>query len=292
MIPESRACYETARSAALRAWEEVSHLFQGSFKVFEKPGESPATEADIAADRIILETLKGTFPEEKYGYLSEETEHGTDRLTKDYCWIIDPIDGTREFIEGRDDFAVQIGLVDRSNDDGQYRPLFGLVYEPRAGKLFHAYRGEGAWVEDPSANSSGKRQVHVSETVDLEALRLIVTRQGYGHRLGAVIERLPTAEICRRGSFGVKTMAVAAGEADVYLHTARRQSKEWDTCGPHAILLEAGGILTDVTGGEITYNKEDYFVERGALACNPALHEVLLGELARVTELADYFGAP
>lgn len=283
--PNLEQCRNDAREAALLAWKEIESFFQGDFEVFEKEGDGPATEADIRADHFIVDYLRARYPETEYGYLSEETQHGNERLGKKYCWIIDPIDGTREFIQGKDDFAVHIGLAGRIGEDGPSVPLVGVVYEPRAGWLYSSAHQLGAWGEN--LNTGEKVPLAVSDQTDLAKSRVVITSQKYGTRLQRALDRLNPIDIHRRGSFGVKTLQVVCRKAEIYLNTARRQSKEWDTLAPHAVLNEAGGRMTNLEGQEITYNKEDYYVEMGTIASNKALHELALKTLGDVSDWWD-----
>jgi len=274
MMPvDLRKCCDDARNAALLAWEKIAHFHRGSFQVIEKKGEGPATEADLLADKVIVDYLSQRHDGNSFGFLTEETESDSSRLSKPCCWIIDPIDGTRDFIEGRADFAIQIGLSGLGDSAGQ-EPLMGVVFLPVHGILFAGYRGAGAWREDLRAGT--KTPVAVSKLDDVKALRLVATRSHWGHRMTALVERLQPKHMSRRGSLGVKVCDVVDDVADAYINTARSQCKEWDTCAPHAILAEAGGVLTDLKGDAVRYNKQKYHIEYGLLASNAALHGKLV----------------
>jgi 3'(2'), 5'-bisphosphate nucleotidase len=281
-----------AREAAILAWRAIRHFYRGSYDIFEKD-EGPATEADILADRTILGHLRARYDEAVHGYLSEELAHGPERLALDLCWIIDPIDGTRDFIAGREDFAVQIALAGRVGDDSI--PLVAIVYQPATGHLYAAKRGGGATVElIPEALLAAEGAVPPpsvtapiapSSRGDLLTSHSVVTRSNISKKLQRVIDHLGIAETSNRGSFGVKVAEVATGRADLYLNTAHRRCKEWDVCAPHLILEEAGGRLTDLAGRAITYNKADVYVDYGAVASNSLLHPEVLSKLEEISDV-------
>lgn len=278
--------YEAARRAALVAWNEIAHFYQGEFRVYEKEGEGPATDADLLADQVIRRELQRDFPEEAYGYLTEETENQESRFSKDDVWIIDPIDGTREFIAGRDDFAVQIGLVRREAD--AWNPLLGVVYMPRTGQIYGAIRGEGCWGED--AATGKKRMLRVNQVAKLADAQLVMTRNEPGRALQRALGRLDAGGVYQLGSLGVKVVELLEGRASLYLNTARASCKEWDVCAPEILLTEAGGRITNLRGAPMGYVCRDYVVRWGLLASNGVLHNAALQALAPVDEIWEGYG--
>jgi 3'(2'), 5'-bisphosphate nucleotidase len=275
------AAGEFARHLALETWEQIAGFFRGKFDVFEKESDGPATEADILADRFILSRLGERYPASRFGYLSEETAHGPERLQREACWIIDPIDGTRDFMEGREDFAIQIGLAQRAAS-GIFEPVVGVVYQPAAALLYRAVRGQGAWRENLRLGT--QERLVVSACRELTDCRLVITRSHMGRRLAAAMEALQPRESYTAGSLGVKVAHVSERRADLYINTSRRFCKEWDVCAPHAILAEAGGMLTDLRGNRIDYNQPDVYIEEGLVASNGHLHREVLMRLAGVPE--------
>ncbi|MCB2153599.1 3'(2'),5'-bisphosphate nucleotidase CysQ [bacterium] len=289
-------CLNSAFHVALEAWGRISHYHRADdLDVYEKP-DGPVTDADRLADQIIVQALEKLYPRTDYGYLSEEFERDPDRFAKSRVWIIDPIDGTQDFIQGRDDFAIHIGLVER-NEDGIFEPIVGIVYHPRAGRMYSAIVGQGAWVQeeirpsegafwwtpdepDPaSARFAEPQRMHVSARTELSELTAVISRSHMTRRLKATVEALPLKGYYRRGSLGVKLAEVARAEADFYILTERGRCKEWDTCAPHIIVIEAGGRVTDLDGKELTYNNEDVHIHGGLLATNSVSHDMLLSAL-------------
>jgi len=289
-----------AREAALLAWTRIVPFYRGQFRIFEKQGTGPATEADHAADAAILEFLRERHPGD--GFLTEESVDDMARRERARVWIIDPIDGTNDFIEGGEDFAVHVALAERQ-PDGVARPVVSVVYEPATGLLFTAARGGRAHVEEEIRGAEGERWwqgpnptaeratfsrprlVSVSSRAAVNELTAIVSKSHMTKRLKTVMETLPVREFNHRGGLGVKVMEVAAGRADFYLHTERHRSNEWDICAPHLILEEAGGRVTDLDGRPIVYNNENVKLPAGVVASNGACHDNLLAELRKIEGL-------
>ncbi len=260
-----------AREAALLAWESIRPFFRGSYSVYEKAGEGPATEADIAADRRIGDFLRGRFPGQPIGFLTEESHKTEERLAMPLCWIIDPIDGTRSFIDGNDGWVIQIGLASST------QALAGVVYQPTTGMMYLGGQGLGAWVEN--IDDGWRRELVVSPQSSLRDARIALTNSRIDRLTREALDRLSPASVGRMGSAGLKIMEVASGRADLYFSAVPRRCKEWDVCGPAAILLAAGGRVSDLGGEELAYNQVDYSLGRGFLASNGPLHDIALNRL-------------
>ncbi|MDK2971005.1 MAG: 3(2), 5-bisphosphate nucleotidase [Candidatus Sumerlaeota bacterium] len=289
-----------ARTAALHAWAGIAHYYRGDFAVFDKP-DGPATDADRKADLLIVEFLTQRYPRDVYGYLTEEFENDPSRLERRRVWIIDPIDGTSEFMKGQHDFAVHIGLAERTGDVSV--PIVAVVYVPTAGMMFTATAGGGAFVEverrapgadpwwaasdpDPAtADFDAPRRLAVSTSPGSPNLTAVISKSHSTRRLRATLEAMPLGRTYRRGSVGVKMAEVASANADFYLNTENGKCKEWDVCAPHLILEEAGGRVTDLRGRPITYNRSDVRTGRGILASNSTAHDYLLEELTKIPVL-------
>lgn len=265
-----------AREVALKTWEkEVLPYYQGTFAIYEKGADGPATDADRQADLFILTSLQEYFPAAEFGYLSEESIADDARFDRDLIWIIDPIDGTNDFIKGQEDFAIQIGLAGRLEAHGDYRPLLGVVYQPTAKRLSLATHRMGAFEENLV---TGERlPLQVSDVDSIALSRMVTTKSHMGEKLRATIEKVNPATTYAMGSLGLKACEIARGSADAYINTSRRGCKEWDVCAPDAILREAGGLMTDLDGHELSYNAKDFVLRNGLVATNMLLHDELLG---------------
>lgn len=265
---------EIARSMAVVAGHAVMAV-RGTAEVMKKAHGEPVTAADLEANRIILERLAREFPDD--AILSEETPSDPSRAQAKRIWIIDPIDGTREFIEGTEDFAIQIGLVENGE------PVVGVVNQVAKGRLYTACKGGGAFLD--GKDGAAPRRVATSTKTDPHEMAITVSRWHKSKKHGVIAGVVKPARTVPAGSIGVKMGLVATGEVDLYLHPSR-YTAEWDTCAPHVILTEAGGMLTDFEGKPLRYNQPDPHHPRGIAATNGKVHAQILALLAPVlTEL-------
>jgi len=258
---------ETAIRAARAAGEVIAGYYaRGSVQVDLKADASPVTQADRDADAAIAAVIGAAFRDD--AILSEETPDDEVRLSRSRVWIVDPLDGTRDFVQRTDDFAVHVALA----VDGE--PVVGAVFLPVTRALFAASRGGGAWREVGGA----RERLHVSATADLAALRLGVSRHHLSERLRACLDG---AQIASRIPIGasVKHMRVAAGELDAVINLSSGEL-EWDTCAPEIVIREAGGVVTDGDGRPFRYNQRDLEHTRGSVASNGACHAELVALLA------------
>lgn len=276
MTPDLSQELETAIQLARAAGDAVMNV-RGTAEVTMKAGGEPVTAADLAANHIIVDGLKSAFPRDCV--LSEELVSDPVRLKASRVWIVDPIDGTREYIDGTDDFAVQIGLA----VDGV--PVLGVVNQVAASRLYLAVAGGGAFLADP-AKPKHRERIRVSGVDDPRGMRLTVSRFHKSRKHGALQAIVKPKQIVPAGSIGVKMGLVARGVVDLYLHPSH-QTAEWDTCGPDVILREAGGAVTDFFGQPLLYNKPDPHHPQGVAASNGAIHTQIL---AMVEETVRGFG--
>ena len=271
MNPDLSREMEVALELAVSAGRIVLDK-RGSASVTQKAGGEPVTEADLAANHLIADGLHARFPED--AVLSEELVSDASRLGKSRVWIVDPIDGTREYIDGTEDFAVQIGLA----IDGV--AVLGVVNQAAANRLFWAATGDGAWLGDPRAGTGGRKGTRLAVTSISEPreMRLTVSRWHRTKKHTAIHDVLKPKEIVPAGSIGVKMGLVAMGRVDCYLHPSSKTA-EWDTCGPDVIVREAGGAVTDFFGQPLLYNKPDPHHPEGVAVSNGPAHARLLSML-------------
>ena len=243
---------EIAIQAAKEAGETVMAYYQSSYDVRDKSPNNPVTTADLAANDQIRRIICRAFPDD--GWLSEETEDSPDRLAKSRVWVIDPIDGTEEFIEGLPEFAISIALV----VDGT--PVVGVLHNPATAELFYACAGDGAFCN--------RKPIRCSPCQTLETASMLVSQTE--HRKGLLAGLIPlVAEIQYIGSVAYKLGRLAAGTSDLYI--TLRPKNEWDFCAGDLILREAGGVLWDKAGQTIRYNKKSVKQPAGLFAGNPTI---------------------
>lgn len=266
LFPAARLAdlHVAAEAAVLGGLATLAFYRSESLKTSEKNPGDPVTEADHAANDAILAVLASRVPMD--AVLSEEAPPpgtaGGQRL-----WVVDPLDGTREFIDGIDEFACMVGL----SEGGLAR--LGAVYVPGSGQLYLGVSEGGAWVA--GCARAGERDVTVGALRPLRVsaprvgrTRLVRSRSHPDERLARIEAELPALEVIPSGSVGVKCARIAVGEADLYVHPVP-YLKEWDTCAPEAILRGAGGEVTDCGGRPLTYGKADPRQPAGILAGDP-----------------------
>ncbi|NUN63827.1 3'(2'),5'-bisphosphate nucleotidase CysQ [Pseudanabaena biceps] len=213
---------------------------------FKGGEEGNVTSADLAANDFILSQLQKAFGTEDFAYLSEETEDSRDRLEREWVWIIDPMDGTSDFIRRTDEFAVHIGLTYRQ------RPVLGLVATPARDRLFQGILAHGAFIE---TRDGAQQRIQVSSKISLDQMVVVASRSHRNPQLESILQQLPKAAEIAVGSIGGKFAAIAAGNADVYISVSGKSApKDWDYCAPEIILTEAGGQLTHADLSLLSYN--------------------------------------
>jgi 3'(2'), 5'-bisphosphate nucleotidase len=271
---------DLARSAAWGAGQILLAAEQ-SFQV-ETAGDSPVTSADLAANRYVLDTLQAALDPAEFAYLTEETFQTQDpaaRLGQPWVWIIDPLDGTKEFINHTGEYAVHIALAYEG------RPVLGVVGCPPIGKLYAARLGHGTTVE----TAAGERQpVRVSTTARPEDMILVASRSHRDARFAALLERFPCQNYQSVGSVGGKIAALVEQRADLYISVPGQSApKDWDFAAPEIVLTEAGGRFTQLNGAPLLYNAADVSQWGGAIASNGQSHDVLTATTAQILAAVD-----
>jgi len=255
---------DIGRQASRLAAERIKIIYEqylsgGNVGIREKGKDDPVTAADMAANQIIKEKLKDIFPE--HAILTEEEPATWNNTEYEWVWMIDPLDGTRDFIKANGEFVTMVGLTHRGE------PTIGVVIEPATGLELYACKGLGAyksWLSQGDASS----RVKITATQDLKNLRLAVSRSHRDPKIDTFVEMLSVQREIPSGSVGKKLAMVINGEADIYVHPARG-TKLWDTCACDVIASEAGGVLLSGTGEPISYLRPSGDVENhyGILVC-------------------------
>lgn len=268
MAPASGAfAEELARAIELarRAGALVRGLQSGDLGVELKPGDEPVSIADRRASELIVAGLTAAFPDDPL--ISEELPPAPGTFGAPRLWLVDPIDGTKDFIRGEDGYSVMIGLVSGG------RPALGVVHQPAQDRTFYA-TPDGAWVD----TGGQVTPLAVSAVATAGEARLVASKSHRSADIDRVKERLGIEHEQNVGSVGVKLCLIAAGVRDLYVNP-QAKTKAWDTCAPEAILARAGGRLSDVRGGSIEYRGELEH-RRGLVASNGRLHDEVVQKLA------------
>ena len=246
---------EEVLAIARQAGDAILAIYEGDFAVETKSDHSPLTAADMAAHRLIaseLAKMPGSLP-----VLSEEggLAEFTERKTWTHYWLIDPLDGTREFVKRNGEFTVNIALIENG------RPILGVVHAPvlrrsyvgsSVGVSFGKYSDGGAWRVDEGGKQAEWRLIH-TRAVDEAALTLAVSRSHGSPGVKALIAKLPTLATTSMGS-SLKFCLVAEGAADAYPRFG--PTSEWDSAAAQAVLEAAGGSVQRMDGTPLTYNQK------------------------------------
>lgn len=243
-------------SLARRAGEEIMAFYSApDCEITYKLDSSPVTQADIASHHIILQGLAELTP--SWPTLSEESAEipYEERSTWELFWLVDPLDGTREFLLHNGEFTVNIALMHNQT------PILGVVYAPAMDKMYLAARGVGAF------QAEGDTTVRIqAQSAHRESIRIVASRSHHSDR--ELLDPFNSGDVSHELVFmgsSLKFCLVAEGSADVYMRTG--PTMEWDTAAGHCIVHEAGGSTTDLDGNPLLYNKpvlrNPGFVSRG-----------------------------
>ena len=238
--------------AVKEAGRKILEIYETDFEVMTKEDESPVTKADLLANDIILTQLSKF----NYAFISEESKNNDNRYNSEFVWVIDPIDGTKDFIQKTDDFSIMIGLL-KNNE-----PVLGVVFAPALDKLYYAIKGEGAFLEQ----NGEKRKLNVSSR-DLTQFKMTISRNHFSYEEEEIAKALNVCEYIKMGSTGIKFGYIAEGKGDFYLNRSINL-REWDICAPYLILKEAGGDLYDNLGNPLKFNSKSLRMNNGVVCTN------------------------
>jgi myo-inositol-1(or 4)-monophosphatase len=245
-----------AKKAARAAGEILRGYWKREgLKIGSKGHDNPVTQADLEADGAIKKLLRDPFPD--YGWLSEETADNDDRLKCRRVWIVDPLDGTKEFITGIPEFAVAIALVENGT------PVLGVTFNPIKREMYWGARGAGCYLN--------ARRVRVTRTRTLKRATVLASRSETKRGEWQVFHGM--WKVSPTGSVAYKLAIVAAGRADATF--TRSPKSEWDIASGAALVIEAGGTITDIKGRAIRLNQRNVKLQ-GLIADNTILHAALM----------------
>jgi 3'(2'), 5'-bisphosphate nucleotidase len=229
----------------------VMKLYKTDFDYTLKDDDSPLTKADMYAHNILFEGLKETG----YGILSEEAENFN--VDNEYVWVIDPLDGTKDFIQRTGEFSHMVGLLKNG------KPVLGVVYAPAIDIMYYGIVGEGCWKEKGEKVS----EIRVTDIDDKSQFRFVISRNHFRKQDKDALDELGITEFKKMGSVGVKFSRIADGKAELCLYTTGFLGL-WDCCAPHAIVLSAGGDVFDKFGNELVYDFEGRTMVNGIVGTN------------------------
>ena len=265
-IPDKLFELDIAIKASLDAGNKILEIYQKDFETSTKKDNSPVTEADIQSNEIIKKILSKT----PHHILSEEDKDDESRLSKDTLWIVDPLDGTSDFIDKTGEFTVMIALIRNK------KPILGIINWPTQNTLFVAQRGKGAF-----RYSDGEwNKIRVTEITKLIDCKIVGSRHHLSDKEKLFIKNLGVNEFTSIGS-SLKVGKISSGEAEAYITTTNKM-KEWDSAASYCIVLEAGGKMTDISGNDINYNNKDVYHKNGIVVSNGLIHDKIISEFKKL----------
>ncbi len=246
---------ELCKELAIKSGEKIMEIYNTDFEVYNKDDESPLTMADKEANEIIVNKLKEKYSH--YSILSEESIEDETRFSNDYCFIIDPLDGTKEFVKKNGEFTVNIALAYKG------KPILGVIYAPVLNELYYAYEGNGAYLE----NLNTKEVKKISVTDKVTDLVMVASKSHSSEKEANLIEanKYKIKENLSKGS-SLKGCMVATGDADIYYRFGF--TCEWDTAAMQCICEEAGAIFKQMDNSDMTYNRKDTLNAKGFYIVN------------------------
>jgi 3'(2'), 5'-bisphosphate nucleotidase len=266
---EAQTVCRIAREAG-RLAHEYFVAWHGGGKAVQvdlKDADEPVTAADRAVSDFCIAALHREFPAD--AILSEEIPDDGARRSARRTWLIDPIDGTKDFIAGRPGYSVMIGLLTDA------APTLGVVYQPISDALWWAVRGHGAFQQ---IGEAAPQRMRVSDVADLASARMVSSASVREPMIAEIRKRAGIRDDFQIGSVGIKLALLGSGERDLYVNPASK-TKLWDTAAPEIILHEAGGRLSDLYGRRLRYDGELAHLD-GLVASNGRLHDAALAQVA------------
>ncbi len=248
-------CVEVSSKAIMEIYSSTALV-----NVQKKADKSPVTKADLISNQIISDMLSSAF---SYPLLTEESRDDLSRLGSPVIWMIDPLDGTKEFLSKIDEFTVNIALVKDK------RSILSAISIPAENTFYYAIQGAGAYVK----HNGIEKKIVCSSVSALKETRLSVSRSHLNPQLDQLLKNTDILHFIPMGS-ALKYCAIAGAEADASLR--KTPLMEWDICAADCILTEAGGVITDFSGSRLSYNQKTPIFDRGIVASNSLLQASLL----------------
>jgi 3'(2'), 5'-bisphosphate nucleotidase len=245
---------ELAKAIVREAGKIIMRYYEtGAYHVTQKTNLTPVTNADQEANDYIVSKLEEHFPDD--GIISEE---GSEKLvnTRNF-WLLDPLDGTVEFVNQRDEFSIMLGKVEDT------KAVLGVVYLPAVDRLFYAFEGGGAYLEERGGEP---KPIFVSNTPSLQTSRVLVTRSNVDDKLMKIVEKVPMGQVKGMGSLGLKLCLVASSEYDACIRT--HSVHHWGVCASDIILREAKGKVTDFYNKPLEYSVNEPVIKGGVVGSN------------------------
>lgn len=241
--------------AMREAGAAILNLQKTGFEIAKKANNDIVTQADLLANAILKRELSGQFPE--YGWLSEESIDDASRMHCARVWVVDPIDGTKEFATGIPEYAISVALVEHG------QPILSAVFNPAMGELFHASKGQGAWL--------GSKKLSHAGLMATDNLMLLASRSEYKRGEWKTFQQ--SHRVSQVGSIAYKLALIAAGIAHATFSLGPKN--EWDVAAGALLVTEAGGVVTNKHRQALQFNRQDVKVD-GIIATTAETYEQVL----------------
>ena len=250
--------------------EEPPYGFPKTLTI-EEGGDGPVSVADMAVNQLLISGLKNNLKYKDWDILSEETSKEKNfqgsLYEKDWCWILDPLDGTKDFLQGSKNYAVHIALAYKK------KPKIGLVLIPERNELWVGIIGRGAWCENRDGR---KKNISFSERLEISELILVSSKNHQQSKFLNLISSLHFAETKKIGSVGCKVASILRGESDVYISLSGETSpKDWDMAAPQALIEAAGGFFSHADGKDLIYQSQTYSQSGCLIASHGKSHKII-----------------
>lgn len=264
--PDFQHFLNVATELARKASEEILKVLKNPTIHARKADSSIVTEADLASEKIILGGLQKAFPD--HGILSEEAGV-LGNAASDFCWMVDPLDGTKAYAKGIPGFCVMVGLLKEG------KPHLGVIVDPLEGHVYQALHGEGAF----HLLNGQKQRLHVSNRNEFKDMPLAISTGFPEKPLAEIRALLPGPLLPPINSVGIKVGLLVRQVGDIYLN--HHAVSYWDTCAPQVLLEEAGGMMTKWDGTALTYTPQAPFTHDGpTIASNGTQHSSVVKKLS------------
>ena len=248
--------------------------------------DDPVTLADIKVNELIVNKIRKSYRNVSWDILSEEdikTESNTFIRTSEWCWVLDPLDGTKDFIQGTGNYAMHLAL------NYKQKPLIGVVLIPEKNELWIS-NGEKLWRE---RRDGSKTEKYLSSRKTIKEMTIVTSKNHSNNTLKNLIEKLNFKDVIVMGSIGCKIASILRGESDIYICLSlpgKSSPKDWDFAAPEALLKAAGGTITDLNNNELTYGKSN-FEQGGILVAtnNKLTHRSICSEINCIIKKFDLF---
>ena len=286
VVPENVELENLLRYVRILCWK-ASDVLKAYAKGIDPPygfskiltvkdeGDGPVSAADMAVNQLLLSGLQEKFPLVKWDILSEES--AKEKKLKDlknnieWQWILDPLDGTKDFLQGSENYAVHLALAHKR------KPKIGIVLIPERDELWIGIIGHGAWCEN---HEGVKKSVCFSSRKEISKLINVSSKNHQEKILQNLLQELKFGQTKNIGSVGCKVATILRGESDVYISLSGKTSpKDWDMAAPQAVIEAAGGLFTHADGRCLSYENPDYSQKGCLLASHGKSHEKICREI-------------